>query len=92
MSLSLNPFLNLERYFGHFVVLVLLGLSAVYHSAAIAAACVSALFLVLGKDSYDRVMSAREAKNDTLGEAKRLIQDLNGRLVKIEHGIATRGF
>lgn len=81
-----------EALFTHFVTLALLTLSAVYKAPLFAYASVVSLGLSLGKDTYDRIAEAREAKANPDEALKRSLADMNVRVTRLEHGVATRGF
>jgi hypothetical protein len=83
--------MNLDKYFSHTVTVVLLGLSIWQRSAALSYAVVAALIVLAAKD-YIALKSVVAAKPGLPDEIKRQIQDLNARIVTIEHGISVRGF
>lgn len=83
--------MNIEAYVSHFVTLSLLVLSAVYKSPFFAYASVLGLGLIAYKQIMQEKIAALKppAVSD---EMKRTVQDMNARLVTIEHGIRIRGF
>jgi hypothetical protein len=83
--------MNLEKYFSHAVTIVLLGLSIWQRSAALSYAVVASLIVLAAKE-YIAMKSVVAAKPGIPEETKRQIQDLNARIVTIEHGISVRGF
>ncbi len=82
-----------ERYLPHLVTLVLLTLSGVYHSPAYAFASVVSVLGILAHSVVEARVAALTPKPGLLDEAtRRTLQDLNARLVTLEHGVRTRGF
>ncbi len=84
--------MKIETYLPQVVTLSLLILSAAYRSPLFGYASALSLAFIMVKETYDKLITLREQKIAPQDEVKKAVSDMNIRVARIEHGIATRGF
>jgi len=83
---------KIKAIFSYSVVALLLGFSAWFHSAAFAYSAILGLGMILAYNAFETVEANKTYKQQIPEEVKRTMQDLNARVLTIEHGIRARGF
>lgn len=82
----------LKAGFPYKVVITLLITACLQHSVPMAYASVLGLGFIMAKELVEKIKLSRPEKIAIPQETTRLIQDLNARVVTLEHGVKIRGF
>ena len=78
--------------FSYSIIALLLGFSAWFHSAAFAYSAILGLGMILAYNAFETVQANKTYRQQLPPEIKRSMEDLNARVLTIEHGIRARGF